>query len=65
MATIRITIDTGNAAFEDFGGSEVARILRKLADRYDDEGLHVFAALHDVNGNKVGETELLDDSGGE
>lgn len=57
--TIRILINVGNAAFQEGGGSEVARILRDLADQYESDGFYVFAALRDVNGNKVGKAELI------
>jgi len=59
---ITITIDVGNAAFEDYnGGNEVARILRKLADQYEETGLYTFARLADVNGNQVGEAAIYDE----
>lgn len=50
---VNITIDTGNAAFDDGNReAEVARILREAADKieagYEDFG------LYDFNGNKVG-----------
>ncbi len=57
---IQITIDTGNAAFEDNGsGNEVASILEDLAAHFrgigtgpaeDISGKH----LYDSNGNEVG-----------
>ena len=51
MATVKITINTGNAAFEDDLG-EVARILTDLAARFTD-GVDEGPVL-DVNGNTVG-----------
>jgi hypothetical protein len=56
---ITITIKTGNAAFEDGEGYEVARILRELAERIEDQpNLHnTYIPLMDYNGNKVGEME--------
>lgn len=54
---ITIKICTDNAAFEEAGGSEVARILRKLADNFDRDGFHVYEKLRDINGNVVGSTE--------
>ena len=48
----RITIDTENAAF-DPPESEVARILRKLADKA--EGGEFDAPIMDLNGNRVGD----------
>ncbi len=53
MEHIRINIETGNAAFESEPATEVARILRQLADRLE-EGRHV-QALRDINGNLCGE----------
>ena len=51
----RIEIETGNDAFADHAPSEVARILRDLADKLDYcHGLPSHASLHDANGNKVG-----------
>lgn len=51
-----VNISTDNAAFEDNAGFEVARILRKLADRVEDwPGANDFSiGLLDANGNKVG-----------
>jgi len=60
---IAIKIKTGNAAFEDNKGSEVARILRDLATRFD-RAANLSAAdagmangrptgAMDVNGNGV------------
>lgn len=54
--TVRLVLDTGNAAFDNEGGgdwaSEVHRILREAADRLQD-GERDFT-LRDINGNKVG-----------
>jgi len=58
MSTIVITIETDNAAFEETGGSEVARILRALATRYEEEGFYIYETLRDINGNAVGAAEL-------
>ena len=53
MENIRITVNTENAAFEDWR-EELARILRELADNAENgrdlDGLH----LRDFNGNRVG-----------
>jgi hypothetical protein len=56
----KLTIDTDNAAFEDGGNDEVARILRKLADRveYGDRLADDNGACLDANGNRVGTWEL-------
>ena len=56
----RIDINTGNAAFGDYGSDEIARILRKLAGRI--EGLPIQQLgeldLRDCNGNRVGAAVL-------
>jgi hypothetical protein len=58
MATLKITIQRGNAAFDDgLGGSlELARILRDLAEHIEGRDLSGGKAgnLFDVNGNRVG-----------
>lgn len=50
-----IEIDTDNAAFEHQSGTEIARILRQLADRC---GVYTeypaVGSLRDLNGNIVG-----------
>jgi hypothetical protein len=56
----RLTIDTGNAAFEgDDAGHELARILRNLAAKLEANGPPAKRGdpwpLYDVNGNRVGE----------
>lgn len=50
---ITITIETGNAAFDDAPATEVGRILRDLADRFEFNGV-VPQHLRDINGNTVG-----------
>lgn len=59
---LTITINCDNAAFEpDEDGAvdsnEVARILRKAAERWDDFYLEPASSgiLHDANGNRVGQ----------
>ena len=53
----RITIKTDNAAFEDAGtGTEIARILRRLADECDGREPQSIP-LFDYNGNKVGQAK--------
>lgn len=49
-----IELETGNAAFEDYGfNEEVARILSDAAERLSERpGLRI--NLHDANGNHVG-----------
>lgn len=49
-----ITIDTDNAAFSDWPGYEITRILRQLADCWETVGEPAIGSLHDLNGNVVG-----------
>lgn len=67
MTEIRITIRTANAAFADDDGSyEVARILSDLTARivqWDgniDNWSPDAIPLRDVNGNRVGQLEVVD-----
>jgi len=51
-----LNIACDNAAFEDSASSEVARILRILADNIEAQGAdpdHTFT-MQDLNGNRVG-----------
>lgn len=59
MSEFRVTIRTGNAAFDDGNGTyEVARILRDIADQIEPAALadarHA-VSLFDINGNRVGQ----------
>ena len=57
MKRITITIETGNAAFEDSGDfTETAAILRKLAVKFDN-GV-VPGKLLDTNGNACGKVKI-------
>ncbi len=59
-ATIKIEMD--NAAFEEENGREIARILRKLAARVENQNVmdgYQFPLI-DVNGNKVGTVEITE-----
>jgi hypothetical protein len=70
MKTLKITLQTGNAAFTSESDdafesvcaekAEVARILRHLADCLEDNGLEG-QRLFDVNGNAVGRLEVEGD----
>lgn len=57
---ITITIKTDNAAFDDgvSGATEVARILRKMAEQLDESAAFRFATVRDTNGNTVGRIML-------
>lgn len=54
--TVRLSVELGNAAFEDGPAGEVARILREAAAKVLD-GEHIFA-MRDYNGNLVGKFEF-------
>lgn len=49
-----VRIETDNAAFEGDRGTEIARILRKLANKVDGTDADSNVRLMDVNGNTVG-----------
>ena len=55
----RCTIKTTNAAFDGHCNTtfEIARILRDLADRVEQNGADIYL-LHDSNGNTVGTGKL-------
>lgn len=57
---VNITIETDNAAFEDYPSVEVASILRSLADRLDVSSLDDMdgRSLMDSNGNRVGKISV-------
>jgi hypothetical protein len=57
---LSIQIQTDNAAFEgDDNGTELARILRKLAVVLEDMGTGPDSGqLYDINGNRVGDWKV-------
>jgi len=56
---LQLAIKLDNAAFEDDNrGPEIARILRKLADEFEEYGHPHFDGLYDINGNRVGAVEI-------
>ena len=59
----KVVIDVENAAFEDENmGTELARILREVADTVDGtsgETESIWGTLRDVNGNKVGQYRFV------
>lgn len=59
---LTITIDLDNAAFEDGGAEEVARILASVAERIPDPLRSTDGPLnlHDANGNHCGAAEIVD-----
>lgn len=61
MATLRVEIELGNDAFQPTPGPEASRLLRKAADwaQYAATGEDMY--LYDVNGNKVGFVQVVED----
>lgn len=65
MERITITINTGNAAFDDEPATEIARILREIAASMERDGTPSLVELQDgtflvrdINGNKCGEVDI-------
>ncbi len=57
MKEVTIKIECGNAAFEPRAHDEVARILRDLADKFEQGGY--ITAPRDYNGNRVGTVDVV------
>ena len=55
----QIEIKTDNAAFNDYPGLEVARILKDLAGKAE-AGYPLDVPLYDLNGNKVGFCKIIE-----
>ena len=53
-----IEIFCDNEAFTNQPGTEIARILRELADKCEESGIPVYSTLIDINGNKVGKADI-------
>lgn len=58
MERITITIETGNAAFEDEPATEIARILRDIAARFEAGSAFGGVQVRDINGNTCGGIEI-------
>lgn len=56
----KIEINTDNSAFDD-KQTEIARILRSVADKIGNGGLYSGMPLIDYNGNVVGKAEEIAD----
>lgn len=54
---LKLFIETDNAAFADEPATELARILRRLAERIERDPAS-YIVLRDVNGNRVGECQI-------
>ena len=64
MSELRLSMELVNDAFADDAASEVARILRVLAERIEQEGLHNEPVrLRDINGNTVGQALIVSTCG--
>ena len=65
MATLKITIDMDNAAFQndDMDGQEVASILRGFCHKINLQGLDdkINCNLYATNGNRVGQAVVEKD----
>ncbi len=59
MQKVTITIETGNDAFTECPGVEIARILMETAEQFAARGT-VLRKLYDINGNAVGECVITD-----
>jgi len=59
MATFKLEMDCGNAAFDDDAAGEVARILGVVAKRIEGTGLAEIETglCTDTNGNMIGRWE--------
>ena len=60
--TLRLLLDTDNAAFGDAPETEIARIFRSAADAIEQEGAEPgrIYRLRDYNGNMVGHIDITD-----
>ena len=61
MATVKVTINTENAAFTDFPGAELERIFTRLAEQTSciDRAADLDSLpIMDCNGNKVGKVTV-------
>lgn len=65
MGTWVIQFQDDNAAFEDNPTGEISRILRELADKFENEGgpdcEYTSEMIRDINGNTVGRVTYYDD----
>jgi hypothetical protein len=62
--SIQINFSTENSAFQEMGeGSEIARILRVLANKFEDELIEVdgYEKIRDINGNVIGQVTFTKD----
>lgn len=52
--TFKVIINMDNEAFAEEPMTEIARILRQVADKAEDRGLTGSGLVRDMNGNTVG-----------
>lgn len=57
-----VEIECDNAAFADWPGLEVARILRDVANRVDGDAEGTHGTCRDANGNRVGSWAFTPDA---
>ena len=50
---MKIEFDTNNAAFQDYGADEIARILARISEKV--QYGFVEGKIIDINGNQIGE----------
>ena len=55
----KLEFSTDNAAFDNYGATETARILRTIAKRIEEGNLD--GKVMDLNGNSIGHYELNGD----
>lgn len=58
METVKIEIETENAAFDGYPAAEIARILRAMADDFEERGEPGANAMRDINGNTVAKVTI-------
>jgi hypothetical protein len=65
MLEFKLSMNCGNAAFDENANAEIARILRKIADdlEADASGRCYEQYFRDVNGNRVGSFKLFNGRG--
>lgn len=60
-----LSMRVDNAAFSEDMNNEIARILRKIADKVEASGksIYWYQDIFDVNGNNIGQFAVKDDDG--
>lgn len=60
--TFKLEFETDNAASEEYRAEEVSRILSEVADRVAN-GLDDAGTIHDINGNRIGQYAMTEETG--